>query len=100
MPEAEETFERALYETIEKALLEVLGEKVTSALRFYVDLKSAMKHPDRFMGVMFDIVGPRAADSLREKVLQELYKRFGLVYQKSGAKLSDEIAALRSQLTH
>lgn len=97
MSKNEEAFEKVLLETVEKALLEVLGEKVTTALRFYIDIRSALKSPDRFMIVMFEIVGPRQAESLKEKILEGLHSRYGVAYQPSGAKLTEEIFKLRSQ---
>jgi hypothetical protein len=99
MSSNEEAFQRTLLETAEKALVEVLGEKVTTALRFYVDLKSALRNPDRFVAVMFDLVGPRQAESLGERILEGLLNKYGVTYRPSGASLSEQIAKLRSQVT-
>lgn len=99
MSKNEEAFEKALLETVEKALVEVLGEKVTTALRFYVDLRSALKNPDRFMAVVFELVGPRQAENLREKILEGLRNRYRVAYRQGGAKLAEEISKLRSQVS-
>ena len=99
MSRTEDSFQVVLLETVEKTLLDVLGEKVTSALRFYVDLKTAVRNPDRFTALIAEIVGPTQSDSLRKRVLEVLYEKFGLVYQPSGAKFSEEIASLKSRLS-
>ncbi len=97
MSQNEEAFESALLETVERALVDVLGEKVTTALRFYIDLRSALKSPDRFMVVMFELVGPRQSESLKEKILEGLHTKHGVAYRPSGAKLSEAISRLKSQ---
>jgi len=94
----QEKFQEILIETVGKILPEVLGEKIARALRFYVDLRSALKTPDRFFRLMGDLVGQRQAINLREKTLRVLHQRYGAVYQPTEGNFSDAIASLRSKL--
>ena len=98
MSRTDDSFQVVLLETVEKVLVEVLGEKVTTALRFYMDLGTAMKNPDRFITLMADLVGQRQTDGLRRRVLEILHKEFGLIYQTSGARFSEEIGVVRSRM--
>lgn len=98
MSNNQERFQPILIETVEKIMTEVLGEKIAQALRFYIDLKSALKTPDRFFAVMTDLVGQRQAVNLREKTLQVLHQRYEVVYQPTEVKFSDAVAVLRSKL--
>ena len=94
----DEAFQKALVEIVEKALVEVLGEKVTTALRFYVDLKSGLKNLDKFMAVLFELVGPGQTERLRGSILESAYKTYGLAYSPAGANFAEEIARLRTQV--
>ena len=91
-----QAFERTLLETVEMALLQVLGEKITTALRFYVDLQSALKNPDRFIAVMFELVGPRQSEALRERILEELQKRLNVAQRPEGARFSEQLSMLKT----
>lgn len=97
MSTSDDSFQRILTETVEMALLHVLGEKVISALHFYVDVRTALKNPDNFMSLMSTLIKPRDAENLRETILQELHKKFGKAYKPSSASLTAEIAALKSR---
>jgi len=89
-------FESALLETVEMALLQVLGEKITTALRFYVDLQSALRNPDRFIAVMFELVGPRQSEALREKILEELQAKLRVQLRPEGARFSDQLSTIKA----
>lgn len=94
----DEAFQKALVEVVEKALVAVLGEKVATALRFYVDLKSGLKNLDRFMAVMFELVGPGQTERLRGNILESAYKTYNLAYSPAGANFAEELARLKSQV--
>jgi hypothetical protein len=93
----EELFQQTLLETVETALVQVLGEKVTGALRFYVDMSSALKNPDRFMAVMFELVGPRQTEALRNKILEGLQTKLGVQQRPEGVKFSEQLSKLKSE---
>ena len=93
-----ETFDQTLYGTVEATLNDVLGEKIARALRFYVDLQSALKNPAGFFSVMSGLVGPRLTGILGEQVVSRLYKRYGIEYKPTGKNIGDELAHLRLRI--
>jgi len=94
------SFDSVLLSTIKRALVEVLGEKVAKALRFYVDLETALTNPDSFLILISTLVSPERAVILQKRVLEDLHSRFGSVYKPRQAKFSVEIAELRSKAAH
>jgi hypothetical protein len=94
----DETFRQAVYETVETSLDAVLGVKIARALRFYVDLKSALRNPSRFFALMLELVGPMQAERLRRRVLSNLYVRYQLEYNPSGKSISEELTELKSRV--
>ncbi len=94
----DETFRQDVYETVETSLDEVLGVKTARALRFYVDVKSALRNLERFFALMLELVGPRQAEMLKEHVLSNLYMRYRLEYIPSGKSIGEELVELRSRV--
>ena len=94
----DETFRQAVYETVETSLDEVLGVKTARALRFYVDVKFALRNPGRFFALMLELVGPRQAERLRKQVLSNLYTRYQLEYKPTGRSISEELTELKSRV--
>ncbi len=92
----DEVFQKTLLETVEESLVQVLGEKVTGALRFYVDLSSALKNPDRFIAVMFDLVGPRQTEALRKTILERLQSKLGVQQRPVAVTFSEQLSKLKS----
>ena len=95
----QEGFEEALYTTVKDVLREVLGEKVTKALAFYIDVKSALKTPARFFIIMHDLVGPKQSEKLRDQVLAQLYQKFGIEYAQTGQGIAEELSLLKSKIS-
>jgi len=97
MAQNDEAFQRTLHEIVAKAIVEVLGDRISQALSFYVDLRSALRNPDRFLNVIHELVGPRSAEQLRQNILRNLYERFGLQYERAVGTFAQEIARLRNK---
>lgn len=95
----DEAFQKLLLETVEETLPQVLGDKVTGALRFYVDLSSALKNPDRFMAVMFELVGPRQTEALRNTILEKLQSKLGIQHGPQGTRFSEILSNLSAKGT-
>ncbi len=63
-----------------------------------MDVKSALRNPERFFALMLELVGPRQAERLREHALSNLYKRYRLGHTPTDKGISEELASLRSRV--
>lgn len=96
MSDTNEEFEKALRGIVESALEETLGGKVTAALRFYVDLKLALRNPDRFLNIMLALVGEEPTKLLKGRIITALQRQYG-VSGKPDDRLSTILDAIRGR---
>ncbi len=73
MAESEQSFRSIVKSALEVTVPRVLGEKVATALRFYVDFDEASANLVVFFSVLSKLIGRDAALKLCKEVLQEIY---------------------------
>jgi len=91
-----EEFQETLRAIVEKALEEALGSKVAAAVRFYVDLKLALRNPDRFLNIMLTLVGEEPTKLLKDRVMTALSRQYG-ISAKPDDRLSTVLEAIRGR---
>ena len=74
MAQSEQSFRSIVKSALEATIPRVLGEKVATALRFYVDFDEASANLAAFFGVLTKLIGADASLKLCRQVLQEIYK--------------------------